>query len=428
MQGHASKSTGTNTAVNSRSHRSATYQKARDARKRPIRGLWVRNGRFYAQLTIEDSSTGKKAVRRVPLIDSKTQEPVQTTAQAVAEMERLKTQRTDNALPILKRTPKFSEYVAGYFEYYGQVKDAKRPATIVKEKGSLRRWAEHFGDIRLDKIRRAHVNALIAKRQGAGMAARTVNLDVIALRNVLKRAIEDDWIRSLPTENLRPLKVNNTKRELVSPTEIDRLCAAALDVNEDGTPVTKNGQEFADYIRLMAYCGSRRSETLRLKWSDVDWRQKQLTIGADGLAKNHEVRVADFNAHLETHLKAMAGRRAPDSQWLFPSPQRGARDVSAKTFMESLRRVRAKAAMPKFGFHDCRHFFISMCVMSGVDYMTIARWVGHKDGGVLIGKVYGHLSNEHAQRQAQKVVLGPMVQRGSLRQRSSMRRKASCVV
>ena len=63
------------------------------------------------------------------------------------------------------------------------------------------------------------------------------------------------------------------------------------------------------------------------------------------------------------------------------------------------------AKMPDFGFHDCRHYFISHCVMSGIDYMTIARWVGHQDGGVLIGKVYSHLSNEHARRQAERVRL-----------------------
>jgi integrase len=28
-------------------------------------------------------------------------------------------------------------------------------------------------------------------------------------------------------------------------------------------------------------------------------------------------------------------------------------------------------------FHDTRHHFISECVMSGVDFMTIAKWVGH---------------------------------------------------
>ncbi len=41
--------------------------------------------------------------------------------------------------------------------------------------------------------------------------------------------------------------------------------------------------------------------------------------------------------------------------------------------------------------------------MAGIDYMTIARWVGHKDGGILIGKVYGHLANEHTQKMAQKL-------------------------
>ena len=62
--------------------------------------------------------------------------------------------------------------------------------------------------------------------------------------------------------------------------------------------------------------------------------------------------------------------------------------------------------MEHIGFHDCRHHFISMSVMAGIDYMTIAAWVGHKDGGILIGKVYGHLANEHRQRAAQKLVLG----------------------
>jgi len=37
------------------------------------------------------------------------------------------------------------------------------------------------------------------------------------------------------------------------------------------------------------------------------------------------------------------------------------------------------------------------------------QWVGHKDGGILIGKVYGHLSNEHAQAQAARMNFGPAI-------------------
>src|SRR5204863_5427010 len=116
--------------------------------------------------------------------------------------------------------------------------------------------------------------------------------------------------------------------------------AAALEQIKDEagatTPVTKNGKQFADYIRLMAFCGARRDETLRLKWADVDFERKQLTIGADGSNKKHKPRVMDFNPELEAHLLDMDKRRAPDTQWRFPSPQRGEKDIQAKSFRESL--------------------------------------------------------------------------------------------
>ena len=390
-------------SIRTRKHRRPTYQRAFDERKRPIRGLWVRNGRYYAQLTIEDEHTGEKGVRRIPL------EGVTTAAQARDKMEDLRVDRRKAQLPVLRRTPKFAEYADQYLDYHRKVKDAKRPSTIETETYALERWKKHLGHVRLDKITRALVNSYIAKRKTAGRSGRTVNLEVTAFRNVMNRAIDDKWLTRLPTENLRPLKWKPRKRELVAATDMEKICSIGFQPiffgdrlagdGEKGRPL-QNAQQFSDYIKLMSYCGSRMSETLRLKWSDVDWQNRQLVIGSDGLTKNYESRVVDFNQKLEAHLKYMDSRRAPDSEWLFPSPRRGDTDRQAKTFRESLILARMAAGMPRFGFHDCRHHFISICVMSGIDYMTIARWVGHRDGGILIGKVYGHLSNEHAKRQA----------------------------
>jgi len=53
-------------------------------------------------------------------------------------------------------------------------------------------------------------------------------------------------------------------------------------------------------------------------------------------------------------------------------------------------------------FHDLRHHFIPIASCPGIDYMTIAKWAGHKDGGILIGKVYGHLAETHTKEQAQR--------------------------
>lgn len=410
MQRKATPSNGQAPTLAVQSHNTGRYQKVRDGHKKPVRGLWVRNGRFYARMTVLDSQTGRKSVLRIPLGDDNNQ--VDTVPQAVAAMRRLQTKREDNALPVLRRTPKFSDYAATYLDLLDRMGDRKRPATIAKERWGLKKWSEHLGEVRLDRITRPMINEFMAKRKVAGVSNRTVNLDIIILRNVLKCAIDDGWLRTLPTANLRPLKFDTKKRELVEEADLQRLCVAAVSPQfvqgrivrpgEAGLPL-RNAQQFTDYVMLMAYCGSRMSETLRLKWSDVAWSNRQLTVGSDGLAKNRKPRDVDFNVKMEVLLRDMWTRRAPDSEWLFPSPQRGERDTQAKSFRESLLLARAAAGLPNFGFHDCRHFFISRCVMSGIDYMTIARWVGHRDGGVLIGKVYGHLNDEHAKRQAQRI-------------------------
>lgn len=44
--------------------------------------------------------------------------------------------------------------------------------------------------------------------------------------------------------------------------------------------------------------------------------------------------------------------------------------------------------------------------MARIDFMTIATWLGHKDGGILVGKVYGHLLDEHRHRVAKQVNFG----------------------
>lgn len=392
--------------VRTRQHASATYQKVHDERKRPIRGLWVRNQRYYAQITVEDPHTGKKQVRRVPL------DGAATSAQAKQKLEDLTVARRKGNLPILKRTPTFTEFADSYLEFYTQAKDAKRASTLETEKYAIDQWKDHLGTMRLNQIKRIHVDSFIAQRQSEGMSARTVNLEVTVFRNVMRRAIDQKLITHLPTDNLRPLKSKPHKRQLVLREQIDQLlinCERPLfykgqvaKPDEAGQKLA-NGQEFADYLRLLCFSGARKTEATRLKWSDVDWDNKQLTIGSDGEVKNRKWRVVDFNPELEKLLEAMNDRRAPDTNWLFPSPRRGKKDLPVKEFRESLDLARSATGLTKFGFHDCRHFFISMCVMSGIDYMTIARWVGHQDGGVLIGKVYGHLSNEHTKRQAAKI-------------------------
>ena len=60
-------------------------------------------------------------------------------------------------------------------------------------------------------------------------------------------------------------------------------------------------------------------------------------------------------------------------------------------------------------FHDLRHMFCSFCLMSGIDPMSVAKWLGHRDNGQLVLETYGHLCDSHLQRAAQQVQFGSTV-------------------
>ena len=53
--------------------------------------------------------------------------------------------------------------------------------------------------------------------------------------------------------------------------------------------------------------------------------------------------------------------------------------------------------------HDLRHLFATRCIESGVDIPTVSRWLGHRDGGALAMRIYGHLRDTHSTTMAQKV-------------------------
>ncbi|MDL5055258.1 site-specific integrase [Oscillatoria laete-virens NRMC-F 0139] len=367
----------------------ANFTQVRDSRNRKVPGLWIRNGKYYACLWV-DRGDGRKTSRRFPLEAS-------GLAEAKEQMEIKRGERREDKLPTSGRKPLFSAYIDSYLK--SPVKMSRRENTQEKDRRALHKWLAHIGNIQIHKITRAHIVGYQDKRLAEGVSPRTVNLDLISLRGLLKRAVDEGHIRDMPM--MKEVKRHPVpKRELITPTQLEKL------INQIAVDCPKTGGQVIDYLRLLAYCGAREQEALRLKWDDIDFRGRRIHIGKDGLTKNREARTVEFNPQLEDHLKDMFSRRAPDSVYLFPSIQRGRTDTRTKTFRNTIRDIRGKVGLPKFGFHDLRHYFASMCVMNGIDFMTIAAWLGHKDGGILVGKVYGHLLSEHRHQAAQKLQIG----------------------
>lgn len=274
--------------------------------------------------------TGKRRRASFPLLTPEGA-PVASLSEAKEAADVLRNDRREKNLPTSGHKPKFADYIEAYF--LKPVTARKKPDTLKLERWALKRWQEHLGDVRIDRIDAAAIASLRDKRLRGGSHPRTVNLDLIALRNVLKAAVEDDYLREIP--KAKTLKVPPTpKRTLLSQKQFDALLAAVPLACE------KNAVQFAGYLRFLAFTGAREVEALKVRWSDVDFAAGQVTIGTDGVSKNGEWRAVDFNPKLGELLRDMSTRRAPDCTWLFPSPQRGPRDGAASSRYTSRRRFR----------------------------------------------------------------------------------------
>jgi len=90
-----------NQTGSSSSSRRYKYTKVLDNRKHAIRGLWRRNGKFVARITVEDDA-GRKAVKWVPL-------KAETAAVAQEEFRTVLVERGEDRLRHIGRCPKFSD-------------------------------------------------------------------------------------------------------------------------------------------------------------------------------------------------------------------------------------------------------------------------------------------------------------------------------
>ena len=406
-----------------RSTRSANFIAVRDSRNRKLRGLWIRGNRYYLQYRLP----GERSARRVPLVNDG--RPAANLTEALeARDEILYARRHGVSMPARGRKPMLSAAIAEYVSHYrllAEQDEARRRAdgetaaphaplldapkklsTVRKEELILARWLAHIGDLPLDRIGRPHVTSYLQSILEDGRTRRTRNIHLSIFRNLLRFFSDKGALieRSLPTAGVKLLRHRTPIRDFLTGHQVKRLI-------DNAERAGSNRSMLADLLKLLAYSGAREMEALRLPWRDVDFETQRLHIGRDGQTKNREPRTVDFNPDLAAHLRDMHIRKAPDSPWLFPSPKRADRDVHEhwQNPHKVWYQCRRLAGLPHVQLHDLRHHFASRCVMSGIDYMTTARWLGHLDGGILIGRTYGHLADEHKREMAGRLVFSPRV-------------------
>ncbi|MEI6562623.1 MAG: site-specific integrase [Verrucomicrobiota bacterium] len=232
-------------------------------------------------------------------------------------------------------------------------------------------------------------------RQLAKSASPTrYNNTIAGLSHVFEAAIDAGIIYQNPAGRLERVRVRQKSLSLPSRKQFQKLVAS---IASAGAWCSK---DCADYVEGLAYTGMRKGEAAQLVWADIDFQAGEVIVRGDP----------------ETGTKNWEIRRVPmigDARTLFCRMQekQAAKEPAEKVFkvreaQKAIDSACKKLKIPRFTHHDLRHLFATTCIESGVDIPTVSRWLGHKDGGALAMKTYGHLRREHSIAQAQKVCFG----------------------
>ncbi|AMB86677.1 integrase [Pseudomonas agarici] len=239
----------------------------------------------------------------------------------------------------------------------------------------------------------------------AGRSPATANRNVTRLRGVLSRAVEWGVLQDNPLK-VRKLKVDDRSRVRYLSTEEETALREALEarsgvirdardsanrwrIERQKEPLADlRAVHFADHLEplvmLSINTGVRRGEAFNLTWTDVDLKNKLITVEGD-TSKSGQTRHIPLNREaLETLTKWK--EQGGGKGFVFPG-QSGSRLDNVKKSWSGLLTL---AKVERFRWHDLRHTFASKLVMAGVPLNTVRDLLGHAD--IKMTLRYAHLA------------------------------------
>ncbi len=272
----------------------------------------------------------------------------------------------------------------------------------------------HFEKLKLllTEVEPKHIKMLYDEILEQGYTTNTVIHYHAVLHQALAYAVKNDYILSNPADRVKRPKKNKHISSFYTKEEILTL----LDIAKDDPIYIP--------IVLSAYYGFRRSETLGMRWSAIDFENKTITV-------NHKVTELTENGktivYAEDKLKTKSSYRTlplipvveekllehkaklERNQKLFGNSYcKEYMDYVCVDEMGKLFRpnfvsdhfgwLLKKYGLKKLTFKELRHSCASMLVAEGIPMKSIQEWLGHSNFSTT-ADIYSHI-DYHAKQQS----------------------------
>ena len=303
-------------------------------------------------------------------------------------------------------------FIANTFTTWVQ---ASRPRTAADTLEKLYRHFRTWYPEPLTAITVERVEAWKVRCLNEGRNPVTVVRDLYTLSSVLRRAVKAGELTENPVRRVDKPRVDRRgKVRFLDQAEEARL-RQALEARDEEmrnrrtvandsretrhqrllSPLMHFGDHLTPAVLLSMNTGLRRGESLKLRWSSVDFNRRLLTVEGRN-AKNRQTRHVPLNEEAVNVLRNWREQAGT-----------GARVFDVVGFQTAWETVLKRARISKFRWHDLRHHFASRLVQKGVPLNTVRDLLGH--GSVGMSLRYAHLAPDQRREAVSKLNERPLL-------------------
>ncbi len=296
-------------------------------------------------------------------------------------------------------------------EWLDTYQESIRPKTFKQYKQITEQYLmPGIGNLKLRDLRPDHIQALYTVLLKEGKSQRTVLLIHAVLHRALNQALKWSLLGRNPAHSVNRPKYRKGEMHTLNENQVKVLLKFS------------KSTKLETLLWMAVTTGLREGEILGLKWSDLDWvtrtisvqRQLQrlknqglvfstpkseagerpvmLSVATIRMLRGHHV--------VQFYEKLFARDRWQENDLIFPSSYGSPMDP--RNLYKNFKNLLNRAKLPDIRFHDLRHTAATLMLQNGIHPKVVQERLGHKDVTLTLN-TYSHVLPDIQEEAAQKL-------------------------
>lgn len=244
-----------------------------------------------------------------------------------------------------------------------------------------------FKDIDVEEIKANDIKQFMLKKYSEIDSGSCLNIQKI-LKQSFEYAVENDFIFETPYKKMRTPKKEMKEVNVFTNEEIEKILNA---------PKFKQ-TKYADIISIAYRTGMRIGEIMALKWEDIDFKNKFLTVKRTYSKYNNgkpcieEPKSKSSKRRIELDIQCMKifqqTKSTHSSEFVFCN--KNGNMLSYTIITKNFKKMCEEAGVPYRNFHTLRHTHASVLLSNGVHPKIVQERLGHSKISITLD-IYSHL-------------------------------------